>query len=64
MGRAELDEEVGAFVRAIQEAPLSLARGAAPSALAQAGAEPTSNRMTLQAGLDQLSRFRARMEAA
>ncbi|CAL8463986.1 g3521 [Coccomyxa elongata] len=64
----ELDEEVGAFVRAIQEAPPSLARGAAAAPLGpvaheqlQYGGAPS--RLTLQAGLDQLSRFKARVEA-
>ena len=61
---AELDEEVGAFVRAIQEAPLSLTRGGVPSALAQAGPTPPPSRLTLQAGLDQLARFKARVEAS
>lgn len=61
---AELDEEVGAFVRAIQEAPLSLTRGGVPSALAQAGPAPPPSRLTLQAGLDQLARFKARVEAS
>ena len=63
-----MDEEVGAFVRAIQEASPSLARGAAAAPLGPATHEQlqyggTPSRLTLQAGLDQLSRFKARLEA-
>lgn len=68
MVAAELDEEVGAFVRAIQEAPPSLARGAAatphgPAAHEQLQYGGAPSRLTLQAGLDQLSQFKARVEA-
>ena len=85
---AELDEAVGAFVRAIQEAPPNLARGAAllqggadsgsaapaPAAAfgggglggsgpAQLGGSGQRGAMTLQDGLEQLSRFQAGLEA-
>lgn len=75
--RAELDEAVGAFVRAIQEAPAGLSRappqpassgGAAwaPEGLGFGGAPPVPGRsqggaMTLQDGLDQLSRLKEQM---
>ena len=81
-GCAELDEAVGAFVRAIQEAPAGLAR-AAPQPACGGGSGGAAGAveglagfgggllgqgigqggaMTLQDGLDQLSRLKASLE--
>ena len=55
---ADLDDAVGAFVRVIQEAPADLRQGGE-----QAQAPGESGRMTLQAGLAQLSALKAQLEA-
>ena len=53
-----MDDAVGAFVRVIQEAPVDLRQGAEQEQI-----EGDGGRMTLQAGLVQLSALKAQLEA-
>lgn len=64
---AEIDDAVGAFVRTIQDAPPTLMRAPLQPLHGSSGAVGASsgsaNKLTLQGGLEQLSRFKSSLKA-